>query len=143
MPNTIEFQLLILFTLTVKVDSTNRPRPLIEHNIVEPLETGSWKIGAPVVRHEELLFPAHENMLLVGPIRVLEIGARVLDLGGEWRKGLEAGPVGEVGFVGSAPGGVAGREGVAGADQFAGEVGGDAGEVFRKACGKLVSLVGI
>ena len=58
----LQIQLLILLTLRVEIDPTNTAVALIEADVVEPLEAGSRDGFHTVVRHEEVFFPAHEDV---------------------------------------------------------------------------------
>lgn len=52
----------------MEVNSTDCPLHLVEANIVESLEAGARNGPHPVVWHEEMLFPPHENVLALGYI---------------------------------------------------------------------------
>ncbi len=58
----LELQLLILLALGMVVDPAHRPTALVKTDVVEPLETGARDGFDAVVGHEEVLFPAHEEV---------------------------------------------------------------------------------
>lgn len=47
----------------MKVDATDGPRALIEADVVEPLEARTRDRFDPVIWHEEVFLPPHEQML--------------------------------------------------------------------------------
>lgn len=106
----------------MKVDPAHGPRHLVETDIVKALEAGAHNLAHAVVGHEKRFLPAHEDVFALRVVLVLEIW--LLGLFGQGAPGGEAAPVLHVGLVGGAPGGVAGLEGVFGADDLAFEVGG-------------------
>ncbi len=114
-----QLQPLILLTLRMKIDPTHTPHSLIKANIIKPLKTRPRNIAHLVVRHEEILFPPHEEAVF------LEVVVEGEGSGGEFGgcgvffEGGEAGPVLEVDFFGGVPGGSEGFEEVFGADDFA------------------------
>jgi hypothetical protein len=119
----LQIQLLILFTLGMEINPTNTAIPLTKTNVIKPLETRARDRFHAVVRHEEVFFPAHENML---PLLVVLQRERGRGFGGRFRQrapGGEARPVLQVDFFRGAPGGVGGFEEVFGADYFAFEEG--------------------
>lgn len=97
----LELQLLELFALGMEVDSANFALELVEANVVEALKAGTCYGAHPVVGHEEVLLPAHEDVL---PLRnVPDVDgtlARLLFQRAEGRKLL---PVVEVNAVCGAP----------------------------------------
>lgn len=113
----LQIQLLILLTLRMEINPTNTPINLIKTNVVKTLETRTRDRLHAVVRHKEVLFPAHEDMLALLVIFQREGGR----FGGFGKRapGREARPVLEVDFFRGAPGGVCGFEEVFGADDFA------------------------
>lgn len=113
----LQIQLLILLTLRMEINPTNTPINLIKTNVIKPLETGARDRLDAVVRHEEVLFPAHEDVLALLVVFQRE-GGRFGGFG-ERAPGWEARPVLQVDFFGGAPGGVGGFEEVFGADDFA------------------------
>jgi hypothetical protein len=113
----LQIQLLILLTFRMEVNPTNTPINLIETNIIKALETGTRDRFHAVVRHEEVFFPAHEDVLALLVILQCE-GGRFGGFG-QRAPGREASPVLEVDFLRGAPGGVCGFEEVFGADDFA------------------------
>ena len=118
----LQLQLLILFALGMEIDTIDIARNLIKADVVKPLKTRARDLADAVIGHKEGFLPAHEDVFALGEVFVMEVG--FLGLFGEGPPGGEAGPVLHVGFVGRAPGGVAGLEGVFGADDFAFEEGG-------------------
>jgi len=111
-----------LLALGMEVNPAHGPCHLIETDIVKSLETGAHDLTHAVVRHQKRLFPAHEDVFALRVVLVVEVW--FLGRFGQRAPGGKAGPVLHVGFVGGAPGCVAGLEGVFGADDFAFEVGG-------------------
>ena len=118
----------------MKVNATDSAGDLVEADVVEALEAGAGNGPDAVVRHEEILLPAHEDVLALRKVLVVEVG--LLGLLGQRPPGGELRPMLHVGFLGRAPGFVLGLEGVLGADDFAFEVGGQGGVVFCQACGR-------
>ena len=119
----LQIQLLILLALGMEVNPTNTPITLIKTNIIKPFETGARDRLDAVVRHKEVLFPAHEDVLAL--LVVLERERRrFFGRFGQGPPGGEARPVLQVDFFRRAPGGVGGFEEVFGADDFAFEEGG-------------------
>lgn len=112
----------VLRTIRMEVNPINRPPHLIETNIIKPLKARPIDLPDPMIRHQELLLPAHEHILAVRAVLVVEVG--LLGLFCEGPPGLEARPVLHVFFVAGAPVAVPGLEGVFGADDFAFEEGG-------------------
>jgi hypothetical protein len=113
----LQIQLLILLTLRMEINPTNTPIDLIKANIIKPFKTSARDGLDAVVRHEEVFFPAHENVLALLVVFQRERGR----FGGfcQWAPGWEACPVLKVDFFRGAPGGVCGFEEVFGADDFA------------------------
>ena len=148
----LELQLLILLALGMVVDPAHRPAALVKTDIVETLETCSRDGFDAVVGHEEVLFPAHEEVLSLLVIFQREIrgggGGRVRGWSccgfvrggccscgafGQGSPGGEAGPVLQVDFLAAPPGGVGGFEEVLGADYLAFEESGEGGVVVGEA----------
>lgn len=75
-----------------------------------------------MIRHEEIFFPAHEEVFAIEVVFEGEVGGG-FGAAGEGFEGGEAGPVLEVDFFAAVPGGVRGAEGVLWADYFAREEG--------------------
>ena len=113
----LQIQLLILLTLRMEINSTDTPINLIKTNVIEALEAGACDCLDAVVWHEEIFFPAHEDVLALLVVFQCE-GWR---FGGFCQRapGREARPVLQVDFFRGAPGGVSGFEEVFGADYFA------------------------
>ena len=96
-----QLQLLILLTLRMEVYPADLTLPLIKTYIVEPLETRSRDRPDPMVRHEEVLLPSHEDVIALRVILEREVGR--LGRFGQWPPGGEARPVLEVDFLGGSP----------------------------------------
>lgn len=120
--NVFQLQLLILLALGVEIDAVDVPRDLVEADVVEAFEAGARDLAHAVVGHEEGFLPAHEDVLALGKVLVVEVG--LLGLLGERPPRGEARPVLHVRLVGGAPRGVPRLEGVFGADDLAFEVSG-------------------
>jgi hypothetical protein len=58
----LQIQLLILLTLRMEVNPTNTPINLIETDVIKPLETRARNSLHAMIRHEEVFFPAHEDV---------------------------------------------------------------------------------
>jgi len=52
----------------MEVDTFNATRDLIEGDVIEALKTGPTYRPHGVIRYKKVLFPAHEQMLLLHPI---------------------------------------------------------------------------
>lgn len=114
----------------MKINPADIARDLIEADVIKPFEAGARDLAHAMVGHEEGFLPAHEDVFALHGVVVVEVW--FLGLFGHGSPGGEAGPVLHVGFVGGTPGGVARLEGVFGADDFAGEVGGEGWVVDRE-----------
>lgn len=64
----------LLLAFRMKVYPAHRPLDLVEADVVEPLETGAHDLAHAVVRHKEGLFPAHEDVLTLQAVFVVEVG---------------------------------------------------------------------
>lgn len=106
----------------MKVNSTHTAHPLIEANIIKPLKARAADALDTVVRHEEVLLPAHEEVLTVEVVFEGE-GRGVFGGLGERAPGGEAGPVLEVDFLAAVPARIGGAEEMFRADDFAFEKG--------------------
>jgi hypothetical protein len=62
-----------LLALGVKVNALNNARDLIKANVVEAFKTGPADCPHSVIRHQKVLLPAHEKMLLVHPVFCYQI----------------------------------------------------------------------
>jgi hypothetical protein len=90
-----------LLALSMEVNPTNAPTALVEADIIEALEARASDGAHAVVRDEEVLLPAHEDVLALRQVRDVQVAfARGLAEGPE---GLELGPVLQVYFVRRAP----------------------------------------
>lgn len=116
-----QLQHLILLTLGMEIDPTDPPIPLIETNIIKTLETRPRDRLHAVIRDQEVLFPAHEDVLTL--LVVFQREGGVFGGFGEGPPGGEARPVLQVDFFGRVPGRVGGFEEVLCADYFAFEEG--------------------
>ena len=58
----------------MKVYPAHRPLDLIEANVVKPLKTGTHDLPHAVVWHKEGLLPAHEDVLTLQAIFIVEVG---------------------------------------------------------------------
>ena len=106
----------------MEINPTDSPIHLVKADIIKPLEACARDLSYAMVRHQEVLLPAHEDVLALRPILAVEVGPLSLAL--ERPPGGEARPVQHVDFVGGAPGGVACLEGVFATDDLAFEVSG-------------------
>lgn len=113
----LQIQLLILLTLRMEINPTNTSINLIKANVIKTLETRARDRLHAVVRHEEVFFPAHENVFAL--LVVFERERRRFGGFGQRAPGREACPVLEVDFLRGTPGRVCGFEEVFGADNFA------------------------
>jgi hypothetical protein len=59
----LQIQLLILLTLRMEINPTDAPIALVEANVIKSLETGARDRLDAVVRHEEVFFPSHKDVL--------------------------------------------------------------------------------
>jgi len=113
----LQIQLLILLTLRVEINPTDTPINLIKTNVVKPFKAGACDRLDAVVRHEEVFFPAHEDVLAL--LVVFEREGRRFGRFCQRTPGWEPRPVLQIDFFRGAPGGVGGFEEVFGADDFA------------------------
>ena len=121
-----------LLALGVEVDAADGARNLVEADVVEALEAGARDLAHAVVGHQEVLLPAHEDVLALGPVRQPEVrAARLL---GQRPPGREAVPVVQVRLLRRAPRRVRGQEAVLAAHDLALEVGDEARVVLGEAC---------
>lgn len=118
----LQLQLLKLLTLGMEVNPADIAADLIKADIIKAFETRAVDLTHAMVRDQEGFFPAHEDVFSLREVLVVEIG--LFGLFAQLPPCGKPVPVLHVGFVGCAPGGVAGLEGVFGADYFAVEVGG-------------------
>jgi hypothetical protein len=113
----LQIQLLILLTLRVEINPTNTPVNLIKTNVIKPLETRARDCLDAVIRHEEVFFPAHEDVFAL--LVILQREGRRFGGFGQRAPGREACPVLKVDFFRGAPGGMCGLEKVLGTDDLA------------------------
>lgn len=102
------------------------PRYLIETYVVEPFETSSTNLTYSMIRHQELLFPAHEHVFAIRTILVMKIG--LLRKFCKRPPGWKAGPVSHVLLIACTPVIMSSLEGVLGSDNLA----------FKKCCQSCV-----
>lgn len=129
----LQLQLLKFLALGMEINPTDVAADLVEADVVKPFETRPLDLAHAVVGDQEGFLPAHEDVLSLREVLVVEVG--FAGLFAQLPPGGEPVPVLHVGFVGGAPGGVAGLESVFGADDFAVEVGADGRVFFGQACG--------
>lgn len=84
--------------LAVEINAIDLPLDLIKTDIVKPLEARATYGSHSVIGDEEMLFPAHEDMLALGNVLYHNCGTPTCLLG-VWSEGRELGPVGQVGLV--------------------------------------------
>ena len=123
----------LLLTFCMEVDPADGAVDLIEADVIEALEAGADDVPHAVVGDQEGLFPAHEDVLALVEVRVVEFG--VLRLLAEGTEGREARPVLHVGPVRRAPFLMVSAERIFGPDDLAFEVGGQSGVVLSEALG--------
>jgi hypothetical protein len=88
----------------MKVDPANLAAQLVKTDIVEPLEARPVDRPHAVIRDEEVLLPAHKDVLAVGHVFDHDVAAAaLLHLLLEGPEGLELGPVRQVCLVAGAP----------------------------------------
>jgi hypothetical protein len=115
----------------MEVNPAHAPNPLVKADIIEALETRPRNRAYPVVRDEEVLLPAHEDVLSLRQVGDVQVPPpRSLAEGPER---LELRPVLQVHFVRRAPVVVLGEEGVLRPDDLALEVGRQGWVVFCQA----------
>ena len=128
----------LLLTFRMEIYPAHRPLDLIEADVVKPFETGAHDLTHTVVRHKEGFLPAHENVLTLRAVLVMEVG--LLGLFCERAPGGESAPVLHVCVLCRAPRGVTCLEGVSRSNDFAFEVGCQGWVVFSqpwsRLCGK-------
>ena len=81
----------------MEIDSTDMARELVETNVVEPFKACAVNILDPVIRHQKLFLPSHENVVPLGKVPVAEI--RALCLFGERSPRWESSPVLHIHFI--------------------------------------------
>ena len=120
----------LLLALGVKVYALDAARDLVEGDVVEPFEAGSVDGLYSVVWDQEVLFPAHEQVLLLHPVFGDGIWSR-RGFGG--LVGWEPRPVLPVDLLVRAPLGMLRYEVILVADDLAFEICSEAGVVVRQA----------
>lgn len=118
--------------LAVEVNAIDLSMDLIKTNIIEALKARPGDGAHAMVGDEEVLFPAHENVLALGDVLDDDrrASAGLFRVGAE---GRELGPMRQVGLVVGAPVVVLGHEAVLVPDDFALEVGGQGWVVVGQA----------
>ena len=118
----------LLLALSMEVDAFNAARHLIKADIVEALETCAAYCPDSVIRHKEILFPAHEEMLLVHPVLGHQLGAR--QVLGQRLISRESSPMLAVNLLVGAPFRMLCNERVLASDDFTLKVRGQAGMIL-------------
>ena len=117
-----QFQLLVFLALRMKINPAHIPYSLVETNIVEALEARTANALHPMIGHEEVLLPAHEQMLSIETVLQRERGVLLGGLGQRSPRGKTC-PVLEIDLLAAVPRRVCRPEEVFGADDFAFEKG--------------------
>ena len=112
---------LVFLALGMEIDAADSAHYLIEADVVEPFETSARNLANAVVWDEERLFPAHEDVLPLRAILVVEIW--FFGLLRQRAPGREASPVVHVGLVRGSPRGMASLKRVFGTDDFSLKIG--------------------
>lgn len=131
----------LLLALSVKINAFDAAGHLIEADVIESLETRAAYRAHPMIRHQEVFFPAHKQMLLLHPVPSHELRSRRV-----FREGfvcLEACPMLPINLLVGAPLRMLCYEGVFISDDFALEVCGQARMVFCQPCGRVSNLPGM
>ena len=116
----------------MEVDATDRASDLVEADVVEALEASARYSAYTMVWHQEVLLPAHEDILALSKVLdVHDILPRLCILRQRSPRG-EAAPVLHVHLVCRAPFRMLGLEAIFRADDLAFEVGGERGMVVRQ-----------
>jgi hypothetical protein len=118
----------LLLALSMEVDALNTARNLVKANVVEALKARTTYRLDPMIRNQEVLLPAHKKVFFLHPVLCHEFRARRVFR--ERLVGRESSPVLSVDFLVGAPFRMLGYESVLASDDFAFEVGGQAGVVF-------------
>lgn len=116
----------------MKVYPANGSVHLVEADIVEPFEARARNSPHSMVRHKEVLFPPHEDVLPLREVAVGEIWS--FGLLSQRAPGIEPGPVTHVGLIRRAPCLVPGFKGVFVSDDLAFEERRQSRMVLREAC---------
>lgn len=101
----------------MKVDAANSARNLVEADVIEALKTGAGDGPHPVVGHQEILLPSHENVFPLSKVLIAEI--RSLGLLCEGPPRGKAAPVLHVHLLVGTPFWMLGLEGVLRSDYLA------------------------
>ena len=121
-----------LFAFGVKVDSADVARHLVKADVVEAFEASPRDGSHTVVGHQEVFFPAHEDVLPLGKVLVGEVW--LPRQCGEGSPGVEAVPMLHVDLVIRAPIGMLRLEGVLVADDLALKVRRESRMIIRQTC---------
>lgn len=116
----------------MEIDTANAAHLLVKADVVEALEAGAVDSAHPVVGDEEVLLPAHEDVLLV--VQVWDVHGSLSGALGVGPERRELVPVIQVNLLTGAPVMVVRDEVVLGPDDLALEVGRQGWVVFREAC---------
>lgn len=121
-----------LFAFRMEIDTADLPFELIEADVVETLETSAGYRPYAVVWHQEMLFPAHEDRVLLTDVRDGHgpFSSQFL----EGPEGTEPSPVAEVDPGIGAPVVVLSDEGILVTNYLAFEVCGQGRVVLSEAC---------
>lgn len=124
-----------LLALRMEVNPAHAPTPLVKADIIEALKARPRNRAHPMVRDEEVLLPAHEDVFALRQVGDVEVPPpRSLAEGPER---LELRPVLQVHFVRRAPVVVLGEEGVLRPDDLALKVCRQGWVVFCQACPRV------
>lgn len=113
---------LLFIRLMVVIYPSNAPLDLVETNVIKTLEARPGNLFYPMVRYQKFLFPAHEHVLAVCTVFVVEI-CRFLCLFCKWPPRWETCPVFHVFSVRGPPIWMPSLEGVLRANYFPFEIG--------------------
>jgi hypothetical protein len=113
----------------MEIDALYATRYLVEADVVEALETRPVDRLHSVIRDEEVLFPAHEEVLFLHPVLRYQLGSRRVF--GKRLVCWKSGPVLSVDLFVRTPLGMLCDERVLAADDLALEVCGETRMIFR------------
>lgn len=83
----------LLLAPSMKIYAADRPLDLIETNVIESLKAGSINGSYSVIWHKKMLFPSHEDVLLLRHVQAAVSCLHVHGLFDERSKSLEFCPV--------------------------------------------------
>lgn len=84
--------------LAVEINAVDLPLYLIKTDIVKPLKARATDGSHPMIRDEEMLLPAHKDMLALGNVLYHHCGTSTC-LFRVRSEGRELGPVGQIGLI--------------------------------------------